>query len=330
MDNEHIKKLVEENYSINVTQVEKVKNTYKITADHEEYCLKIIKYQYPHFYFIVSAMKHLQNNEFEYVPRIIQTNDKRDYIYFENFNAYLTPWIKCREANYDNPIDLRNSAMKLAELHKCSEGFAIDNKMKPRIGWFTWCTMFEKKGMEILDFKKRIQQKSHKSDFDIYYLNMMDEEVNRAERALENLKSSNYLQIMKNEIFKKGFCHHDYAHHNVLIDNNNNFNIIDFDYCILDTHLHDLSSLVVRTMKEGKWDIKNFNYIIESYCQIKNVCKDEIPVMAAFIQFPQAYWQIGIQYYWEQQPWGEEFFLRKISKYNEDKIMREEFINDLI
>lgn len=30
--------------------------------------------------------------------------------------------------------------------------------------------------------------------------------------------------------------------------------------------------------------------------------------MREFIRFPQAFWQIGLQVYWEQQPWGEEFF----------------------
>lgn len=330
MENEHIKDLVEANYDIKVTHVEKVKNTYKITANNEEYCLKVIKYQYPHFYFIVSAMEHLQNRGFQYIPEIIKNRDKSSYISFNNLYAYLTPWIKCRESNYDNPIDLKNASIKLAELHNCSEGFSLNKEMNPRIGWFSWYKVFETRGQEILDFKKRIYQKAYKSEFDKFYLSVMNEELERVERTLANLKLSNYFQVMDKEVFKRGFCHHDYAHHNVLVDNNGNLNIIDFDYCMLDTHLHDLCSLSVRTMKEGKWDIKKFNYILDSYMQAKTMKQEEIPVMASFIQFPQAYWQIGLQYYWEQQPWGEEFFMRKISKYNEDKNMREEFVSELM
>ena len=36
--------------------------------------------------------------------------------------------------------------------------------------------------------------------------------------------------------------------------------------------------------------------------------------------FPQSFWQIGLQYYWEQQPWNEEVFINKIIRYLEDTI----------
>ena len=49
--------------------------------------------------------------------------------------------------------------------------------------------------------------------------------------------------------------------------------------------------------------------------------------MREFIRFPQAFWQLGIQVYWEQQPWGEEFFLNKLEKYLEDSDEREDFID---
>ena len=59
---------------------------------------------------------------------------------------------------------------------------------------------------------------------------------------------------MEKEVLKRSFCHHDYAHHNILVDTNKKINIIDFDYCMLDSHLHDLCSLLIRTMKDGKWE----------------------------------------------------------------------------
>ena len=44
--------------------------------------------------------------------------------------------------------------------------------------------------------------------------------LKRAERALNGLKSSNYIKIMNKEVIKMGFCHHDFAHHNILVDEN--------------------------------------------------------------------------------------------------------------
>ena len=133
---------------------------------------------------------------------------------------------------------------------------------------------------------------------------------------------------MQSEIEKHGFCHHDYAHHNVLIGEKDDVNIIDFDFCILDSHLHDLSSLIIRVMKNGKWDIRNAMHILNVYNLTNNVDKLDIPIMAAFMEYPQEYWQIGIQYYWEKQPWGEEFFLKKLEKIYEDEYDRQDFLEE--
>ena len=300
MEHDYIKDKILLNYGIEVKEVIKVKNTYKIITSDEEYCLKVIKYQYPHFYFIVSAQKHLMKNDFKSIPKILDTVYGKDYIKLDDKLAYLTPWVKCRECDYKNKLDLSLAAKKLSELHNSSEGFVINRDLKPRIAWGKWYKIFETRGEEILDFKKRIYQKAYMSDFDKLYLSIMDEELKRVERTLF-----------------------------VLLLENNEINIIDFDYCILDSHLHDLSSICIRTMKEGRWDLNLFKYIIESYSKNKEVRNEDFPIMASFIEFPQAYWQLGLQYYWEQQPWEEEHFLKKLGKYEKDREFRQNFVDEL-
>lgn len=82
-------------------------------------------------------------------------------------------------------------------------------------------------------------------------------------------------------------------------------------------------------MKDGKWDINKFKKIINDYSKVKNITDEEIKILKYFIMFPQAYWQLGIQYYWEQQPWKEEVFINKLLKYINDIEMRKEFIEQL-
>ena len=203
----------------------------------------------------------------------------------------------------------------------------LDRKMKPRIGWFSWEKVFSTRRDEILDFKKRINQKAYKSDFDLLYLENINLEIKRAEESILGLSRNNYFESMQKEVFKGGFCHHDYAHHNILVDDDGNFNVIDFDYCILDSHLHDLSSLLIRSMKDGKWEKEKADLILESYREANDIQNYELPLIREFIRFPQCFWQLGIQVYWEQQPWGEEFFINKLEKYLDDIKDREEFID---
>jgi CotS family spore coat protein len=325
---DELKQLVEKSYGLNIIEVEKVKNVYRIKTIEDDYCLKMIKYEFPHFWFIVSAIKHLQSNGFDRVPEIIKRKDGKDYISIDNLNAYLTKWIDARECNYDNPIDISLAAVKLAMLHNSSEGFQVTDSMKPRVYWYKWAENFITRIDEILDFKKRIDLKAEKTEFDQLYLSSMQEELYRAEKAVENLLNSAYMEKVNDEIKKNGFCHHDYAHHNVLIEECGRVNIIDFDYCVLDINLHDLSSLLIRRMKNGKWDMDNAVPILDSYGSIRKIEKRDIPIMAAFMEFPQDYWQIGIQYYWEGPLKGEDFFVKKLKKVYEDREEKQEFIEE--
>lgn len=326
MDNNKIGEAIEYNYNLKINNVEKFRGSYKIEAQDGTYALKIINYEFSHFIFILSAINHLQKKGFSTIPEILLNRYGKQYILLDGKYAYLTRWIISRTSNYDNPIELSMVAKKLGELHSCSTGFNLTRDMKPRIGWHSWIRVFNTRCDEILDFKNRINQKAYKSEFDYIYLNRISEEILRGYEAIEGLKNSKYLSLMNEEIMRRGFCHHDYAHHNVLVDDKGEINIIDFDYCILDTHIHDLSSLLIRTMKYGKWSSEKADLIINNYCFKNYVSDDELEVMKFFIKFPQSFWQIGLQYYWEQQPWGEEFFINKINKYLDDIEDREEFL----
>lgn len=328
MDIGSIENLIKCKYHIDVSNIEKIKNVYKIQCGEKNYCLKEIKYEFPHFLFIVSAMNHLKHNEFGGIPDFIKTAEGEEYICYDNCHAYLTEWLHVRECNYENPVELGIAVNKLAELHLASCNFQLEPNMKPRIGWMKWFKNFETRMDEILDFKNRIDSKITLSDFDKLYLEMMEEQLNQGRESIYFLSKSNYIIKMEEEIKNKSFCHHDFAHHNILIDFDNQAHIIDFDYCILDTHLHDLCSILIRTMKNERWDMGKAKYILDKYNETNKVFEDDIPVMAAFIEFPQGYWQIGIQYYWEKQPWDEEFFLKKLYKIRDDVKYKKEFLKE--
>ena len=326
MKNLDIVRILKEEYNIEAKEVEKIKGAYRIEAEGKLYCLKIVKYELPHFLFILSAINHLNNNGFEYAPEIMKTVNGREYIVIDVFFAYVTEWLNGREVSYDNPVELSLAARKLAQLHKASQGFVVEEYMKPRVGWFKWLEVYRTRRCEILDFRDRIYAKDYRTSFDSYYLKFMEDALKQCDNAICNLCNSNYDIRMIDEITRNGFCHHDYAHHNILIGENNELNIIDFDYCILDTHLHDLSSLLIRAMKYHKWSDERMKNILTSYHEIYPLKQDEIPIMAAFMEFPQDYWQRGIQYYWEKKSWDEEFFIKKVKAYAEDRKDREEFI----
>jgi len=55
---------------------------------------------------------------------------------------------------------------------------------------------------------------------------------------------------------------------------------------------------------------------------------DELYLIFCFMEFPQDFWQVGLQYYVEKQPWGEEFFIKKLNRIVGDSVDRMEFLRD--
>ncbi len=321
-----VKLVIEREYGIEVKNIVRHKNTYKINGDNG-YCFKVLNYEFGHSYYIISSIKHLNNKGLDSVLNIIKTNKGLDYVELKAGGyGYLTEWFESRVSNHNDLNELKSLSKELSKLHLASRDFTITPRMRPRIYWFSWINVFKTRKEEIIDFANIINRKTYKNKFDEVFLENLEEQLEIADKSINGLINSNYVQIMEKHMLKREFCNHDYANHNVLVGKNNEIKIIDFDYCILDSHIHDLASLLIRAMKYNRWDEKRANLILESYSENIDVTGEELNLIKEFIRFPQDFWQRGLQMYWEQQPWGEEFILSKLNKYLEDRKYRDEFI----
>lgn len=324
---EELIRLIENKYSIKVSNIEKYKNVYKITSGEREYCLKVSKYDKEQFEFIIACIMHLISNGFKKVLPIIKTKDGDDYIELNEGFAFLTDWANSRHIDFKNLVELKRAVETLGELHIKSRNFQY-KKVKGRNLYGRWIEKFEKRLNQLLLFKSIIVSKVERTQFDDIYLKHIDVHYKQALDAIKNLKESKYFEIMESHKALKEFCHHDSANHNFLIDNFLNIYIIDFDYCIMDSHLHDLASIIIRSLRYGNWSMETLEYIISIYSNFTPINKDELYLIYCFMEFPQDFWQVGLQYYVEKQPWNEEFFLKKLLKVTDDHKERFRFLNN--
>ncbi len=61
------------------------------------------------------------------------------------------------------------------------------------------------------------------------------------------MKQSEYYNLCK-EKEKIVFCHHDLAHHNILI-NKEEVYFLDFDYAVIDLKVHDICNFINKAIK---------------------------------------------------------------------------------
>lgn len=70
-------------------------------------------------------------------------------------------------------------------------------------------------------------------------------------------------------------------------------------------------------------------FILDNYSNKIPINEYERYLIFCFMEFPQDFWQIGLQYYVEKQLWGEDFFIKKLHRIVEDSRDRMEFIKEL-
>lgn len=325
-----LKRLVEENYDVTILNIIKVKNVYKVVGVEGNFCLKQFRYGFSRFKFVMDIFEHLKCEGFENILDVIETFSQKKYIKFFDVYFYLSIWVESRELNYSNYYDLIRASQHIAKFHNYTKGFKVSKCSEPNERWMKWFEIFEKKIDDMNKFRKIIKEKEELSVFDKIYLKNIDENIKIANESIENLYKFDYEGIMKEHIKNNCVCHHDLANHNILIDKNQKIYFIDFDYAILDTNLHDLGSFVMRCLKIGRWDHDKFKIIINSYRDIKCLSKKELFLMLSFILFPNDFWQVGLQYYVERIDWCEEKFLKRLTRCENDKYCRGNFIREII
>ncbi len=314
-------------YDMEPLSVSAYKMIYKVEAVNGTFALKEIKYPENEFCYIYGAMEHLATHGFPNINRIIPTRNYYPYAEYGGKRFALSRWIKGREADYSRKGDLKIAAKTLALLHKSSAGFAPP-PWEGRIKWGTWPESMKEKMDQLFDFKNRVYLKNRKTLFDHIFLSHVDYYAAECKKALDLCGKSAYSKINEKEAQKQFFCHHDFAHHNVIIDGKGRGNVIDFDYCISDIRCHDLGSLMLRVLKRSGWNEKRAVLALKYYHKVRCVSFKEADVLQILLRFPQDFWQVAFAYYVEQnQP--RERLLRKITSWVLDKPQREKGLSKL-
>ncbi|MHB1167583.1 MAG: CotS family spore coat protein [Carboxydocellales bacterium] len=274
------------------------KSVFQLVTNSGVKALKGVQYPIGELLFMFSAMEHLLSRGFSKLARIVRTKAGLPFVPQGGSYYFVTEWISGRESDYDLERDLQATVKTMAELHQASRGLQLlpGSYLKTELG--RWPENFHRRGEQLLEFAWEAKRKREKTIFDWMYLTAIDEFYQEAQVAQSALAGTAYWELVRLAQQECGFCHHDFAYHNVIIQNGQGF-LIDFDYCLCDMRIHDLTSLLIRNMKKHNWDIFVAEKIINFYHQHYPLAPQEFPVMLAFMKFPQDFWQAAWTYYRE-------------------------------
>lgn len=275
---------------IKFKDTEKQRAVYRIDYKNNSYCLKKVYYELEDLLYVYSAIEWLYRNNIR-VPKLLPTINNNRFVKFDNMLFTLTPWIEGEKCCFDNMNHIEISIKKLAQIHSISRNFKPIFGSNSKEGFDDYYISTLKHFQDLL--KSSNDSFKYKDKFSKKFISDFDINFRLAEISLD---MSN--KIDTNQL-SRSLCHGDYVNKNIIIPNDNDPWIIDFDKCKMDYCAKDLSYFLRRLLKREntKWNLDLFLNVMETYNKISPLTEADIYYIVSYICFPQKYWKISKDYF---------------------------------
>jgi CotS family spore coat protein len=303
---------IERQFNINIESIKANKGVYYLRTNKGERCLKKINYGPQKLLFVYGAKEHLIKNGFNKVDRYFLNIDEEPYAIVNEDLYTLSEWLGGRECDFHNIDEVRLAAKALAMMHEASKGYEPPENSKLKSDLGRWTQLMAKRIKSLDKMRDMLRKKSNKSEFDVVYLKSMDFYKDIGQKALKNLEGSSYYELCAIAERDKSFCHHDYTYHNIVLNEENDVYVIDFDFCKREVRTFDISNFMIKVLKRVDWDMNYARAIIDSYNSVSELNNEEYKVLYAYLQFPQRYWRLANRYYYNEVNWGQNTFYNKL------------------
>lgn len=317
-------------YDFKVLTIHKVRSVYKVETISGNVCLKKMKHGRRKVINGFILTEGLIKNNFINIARYYKTRDDKLYVLRKKFIFYATEWIDGVECHMSDISETCECIKLLAEFHSAVRKIDFKN-LKIRNELKNWPAVFNKNLFDLERYKRIIENKKIRNQFDTEYISYIDNFYKRGMLAIQLLNNTEYHNLSKEASKCRTICHDSFYYQNVIKKDDMYF-IIDLDSIVFDLQINDLGKLIRRLMfkKEYSWDFSKAKELIEAYNSILKLSKNELEVMLALIIFPHKFWKLGKKRYTKHKGWNEEKYLHKLNKLAKCDEMEEAFLQDYL
>ncbi|NMM61582.1 CotS family spore coat protein [Clostridium sp. P21] len=308
-------------FDLVINDVVPLRSVYMVSTDKGEKVLKKVEYTEEELKFIYNVASYIRS-KFPRVMDFVKNKSNEIYTIWDGNMYCIMDMVVGTECDFSSPVDLDIAAEGLGELHLASEGFKTNLSNRCNTGKLI--DQFKRKIQEMNFFKSIASAYENKSEFDEIFVKNVDYYIEEINKSVQMLEKSYYYKLCSEED-KIVVCHHDLAHHNILINHDKAY-FIDFDYAIIDLKVHDLCNFINKVVKNFAFDIEKSKRILEKYCTKNTLNKRELEVLSAMLTFPDDFYSISKDYYTKRKDWNENVFLERMKKKSGYKEDREEFL----
>lgn len=315
---------IERQFDIKIESLKPNKGVYILKTDKGMRCLKKIDYGVQKLLFVQGAKEHLIKQGYNRIDKYCLNIEGNPYALVNEDIYTLSSYIEGRECDFHNTLEINNASKNLAELYLASRGYEPPENSKLKTDLERWPHLMDKRIKSLDKMRDMARKKRDKTSFDLNYIKSLEFYKDLGRKAMKVLAESNYNDICLRAEEEKSFCHHDYTYHNIIIDNNEEYNVIDFDYCKREIRTYDLSAFMIKALKRQDFNIDVAVSIIDEYNSVSPLLEEEYKVLFAFLLFPQRFWRLTNRYYYNEVNWSITTFENKLSELINE---REKYLN---
>ena len=303
---------IERQFQIKIESIKANKGIYHLKTNQGDRCLKRINYGPQKLLFVYGAKEHLIKNGFNTIDRYFLNIDGEPYALVNEDLYTLSEWLEGKECDFHNIEEVKIASKALAKLHEASKGYdpPENSKLKSDLG--RWPALMEKRIRSLDKMRDMVRKKNNKSNCDLLYIKSMEFYKEMGTRALNTLNESQYLKYCDIAEEEKGFCHHDYTYHNIILGEDGSVSVIDFDYCKREVRSYDIANFMIKVLKRCNWNLEFAKAIIEAYDSENKIDEDEYRIIYSLLQFQQRFWRLDNRYYYNEVNWGQNTFSNKL------------------
>lgn len=322
-------KAISKAYNLNILHTTLNENVIYLHTTCGDFALKRSRLLPQELEFEFKICQHLWQRGFNDMASVVPTVEGEAFASHTSGNYFLTTLLNGVHADFSNTRHLDLAVRALANFHLAANGFSDTVPWPKRLIYGTWPQRFSFRLGHILWYCKCIEAHGIRDEFDQLFLEQCSSEIIDAVAAIDALRSPVYYTLAAQARSEGTICHHDYTYHNLIINDSEQVSLIDFDYCILDNHLHDLASLIWRVAKLTTWSFSNIPRILLIYDDVKVLSPKQLSVLAEFLSFPQDLWQLGWAKYSEVNLHSDEALLLRLKKLAATTDARRDFVQQL-
>lgn len=250
------------------------------------------------------------------LPVPVKTWGSRNYIWFRGNRYLLTAKIEGRQADYHQPGDLRIAIRTMRIFHGFTQKLILENQKQWEFLRFNSLAEWRKRlrEMEICrDAASRFVRLGINPDWCRKILAYWPEFYEQALEAIGALENQAVQNRGKSEDFENVICYHDWAHHNLIINDNPRPGaaegyLIDFDEILADRPVHDRANLISRYLRLYCWSPVSLARILKDFDHLYPWRFGELEWLRIYLTFPYEYWILTRQYFIEKQPWSMKYY----------------------